>query len=45
MFEAIQDVTKDMLQLICQDWGILQTPEEISKRYYKSVTCNRLNYY
>ena len=45
MFEGIQGVTKDILQLICQDWGILQTPEEISNRYYKLVTCNGLNYY
>ncbi|XP_022333881.2 endoplasmic reticulum membrane-associated RNA degradation protein-like [Crassostrea virginica] len=41
MFEAIQGVTKDMLQLICQDWGILQTPEEISNSLFQVFSDGR----
>lgn len=31
MFEEIQGETEDVVQFICQDWDIQQTPEEINK--------------
>lgn len=31
MFKEIQGETEDVVQFICQDWDIQQTPEEINK--------------